>query len=298
MNCHLSQKSGSTCLPANPCRGQSPTFWSAAHLATLALVAAIFWPTGLAAKAVFETKAASLKPVSEKPLRLAANNSFVSIFLEDNSGNHKKTSTNKKSQGGYKLGGKVPTGHLKSYGLYADQEHYDPEIKKYRAPHYNERYQYQGRRTYQTMCVRLRDGYYWPINFSQTRRGLQRDRLKCQKSCNGPVALFYKPSTSDDIANMRDEKGQLYKDLENAYLYRTEYVKEAQCKPQPWSKEATLKHADYAKKDLVKKRHLHIRQTKNLEKRRKARLRKAKHGVSTYRVSQINRVYRRQKKYR
>lgn len=156
----------------------------------------------------------------------------------------------------------------KGYDSYSDQyDDYD-EIDQYRARKYKS---YQNASTYRTMCVRIKDGYYWPINFAQKKYRLKKDDAKCQKSCEGEVRLYYYPSTGD-INEMRDMKGRRYKDLQSAYLYRTEYVKDAQCKPRPWSEAAKAKHQTYAANDAEKKRLMHIRLMKRAEKQRVASL--------------------------
>jgi hypothetical protein len=122
------------------------------------------------------------------------------------------------------------------------------------------------------MCVRLKDGYYWPISFSRTKADLKRDNIKCQKSCSGKVRLFYYRNTSDDLGSMRDLKGKRYSSLKTAFLYRKKYVKDATCKPKPWSAEAKAVHKKYAVLDAEKKRRMHVAQAKRAENLRVAAL--------------------------
>ena len=44
--------------------------------------------------------------------------------------------------------------------------------------------------TYRTLCVRLCDGYYFPISFSATRDRFARDAKTCETSCGGQARLF------------------------------------------------------------------------------------------------------------
>lgn len=189
------------------------------------------------------------------------------------------------------LGGKIPDGYWGAfYGAYDDP--YEDDV-------YEEGYQRYGH--YRTMCVRLKDGYYWPINFAQNGRKLGKDRIRCQESCTDPVRLYYMPSTSDKIEDMRDLKGRRYKDLDTAFLYRTVLVKGAKCKPEPWSEAAKAKHTAYAKKDAGNKRRQHVASTRRLEKRRIAIMKKRKRKIANYnkrRYAVAKPPYRRQKNVR
>lgn len=210
----------------------------------------------------------------------------------------------------YSLGAKYPSkGYLKSYlgqkGVFFD----DPGLKKYQAPQKNNRYHYGAVNTYRTICVRLRDGYYWPINFAQQRSGFKKDRLKCQKSCSSKVRLFYLSSfDADNIKNMRDLKGRRYGRLKNAFLYRKQYIKEAKCKPQPWSAQAKAIHQKYALKDAERKRRMHVAATRYAEKKRIASLKRAARKITRKRGRyskkraryrrKTARLYRRKKRYK
>ena len=217
----------------------------------------------------------------------------------------------KKVKPTYSLGAKLPKkGYVKSYKYGNGIDFDDADLDYYRAQKGNDHYQRRVRTTYRTMCVRLRDGYYWPISFAQTKRGLKKDRAKCQKSCSDKVRLFYYPSVSTDdaLANMRDLKGRRYSSLKTAFLYRTKYIKEASCKPKPWSAEAKAKHAVYAANDGKKKRLMHLAATRKAERKRVAilkgkarRLARKKRRYSKKRLRKhrrVARVYRRKKRYK
>ncbi len=172
----------------------------------------------------------------------------------------------------YSLGFKNPKGYIKTYkynsGL--DGQYFDDTeqyiIKKKRIK------RSKGSGAYRTMCVRLKDGFYWPISFARSKSDLRKDRIKCQKSCSGKVRLYYYRNTSDEIASMRDLKGKRYASLKTAFLYRKKYVKDANCKPKPWSAEAKAVHKKYAILDSEKKRRMHIAQSKRAENLRVAAL--------------------------
>lgn len=176
----------------------------------------------------------------------------------------KKYKAPKKKNPAYNLG--AAKGYVKSYqGGYNDY-YEDDRIGRYRAR--PSRHYARGTK-FRTMCVRVKDGYYWPINFAQRKSRLKRDAVKCQKSCGSEVRLFVYRTKGGDIAEMRDLKGRRYADMKTAFLYRTKYVKDATCKPKPWSAEAQAKHAKFAVADTQKKRNLHIRKTKRAEKKRR-----------------------------
>lgn len=201
----------------------------------------------------------------------------------------KKTSKNSPPKTVYKaptysLGMKNYKGYIKSYnhksGLEFDggyknsynDDYYDPDIETYRR---------RPSTAYRTMCVRLKDGFYWPINFSRHKSQFAKDRVKCQQSCSGKVRLFYYPSTSDKVEDMRDLKGRKYASLKTAFLYRKKYVKDANCKPKPWSKEAKSLHKQYAAIDTERKRKRHIALTKRAEKKRVAMLKRIARKIAS-----------------
>lgn len=100
--------------------------------------------------------------------------------------------------------------------------------------------------TYRTLCVRLCDGYYFPISFSATRDRLARDAKTCENSCGGQARLFIYSNPGADVEDMVDLRGQPYKQLSTAFLYRTQYVPQCRCKPNPWDAEAQERHRMYA----------------------------------------------------
>lgn len=176
----------------------------------------------------------------------------------------------------YSLGFKNHKGYIKTYkynsGPDADYDYSEEYIIK-RKP-VKRRVKNSG--SYRTMCVRVKDGFYWPISYSRNKSQFRKDRIKCQKSCSGKVKLYYYKNNSDDISKMRDLKGKRYSSLKTAFLYRKKYVKGANCKPKPWSAQAKAVHKRYAVLDTEKKRRMHIAQTKRVEKKRVAALNRIK----------------------
>lgn len=91
---------------------------------------------------------------------------------------------------------------------------------------------------YRTLCVRMCDGYYFPLSFSTSRSGLMRDAQRCEASCGSPAKLFYHRTSGGSVEHMVDLQGQPYANTENAFRYRTELVSDCRCKPEPWSEAA------------------------------------------------------------
>ncbi|MBS0244166.1 MAG: DUF2865 domain-containing protein, partial [Proteobacteria bacterium] len=85
--------------------------------------------------------------------------------------------------------------------------------------------------TYKTVCVRLCDGYYFPISFSTLENHFSRDAEACQSKCAAPVELYYfqNPGGSMDQAKSISEN-KAYTSLKTAFRYRKEYVQGCSCK--------------------------------------------------------------------
>jgi hypothetical protein len=101
--------------------------------------------------------------------------------------------------------------------------------------------------THRTMCVRLCDGYYWPVSFATVKEHFERDAQACAKSCNAPVALYHYPNPSGELEGMVSLEGQPYKSLGTAFLYRTTYDPSCKCRAHPWEEAAIERHKGYAK---------------------------------------------------
>ena len=97
--------------------------------------------------------------------------------------------------------------------------------------------------TYRTLCVRLCDGYYWPISYATVRGRFATDAQRCESSCNVPAKLYVHRNPGGRVESMIDEEGNPYSALPNAFRYREEYVGDCRCKPDPWSDEAKQEYA-------------------------------------------------------
>lgn len=100
--------------------------------------------------------------------------------------------------------------------------------------------------TYRTVCVRLCDGYYFPINFAVTQDRLRRDSGVCASRCGAQGRLFVHRNPGGSVEDMEDLGGRPYRQLRTAFLYRSEYVANCKCQPDPWEAAAQDRHRAYA----------------------------------------------------
>jgi hypothetical protein len=98
--------------------------------------------------------------------------------------------------------------------------------------------------TYRTLCVRLCDGYYFPVSFSTLPNHFQRDAEVCQSKCAAPAELYYHQNPGGAVEQMVSVSGQPYTSLKSAFRYRKEYVPGCSCKQAEY-KAGTEKKADW-----------------------------------------------------
>ena len=85
--------------------------------------------------------------------------------------------------------------------------------------------------TYRTVCVRLCDGYYFPVSFSTLPTHFGRDANACQSQCAAPTALYFHQNPGQSVDQMVSHREQLpYAELKTAFRYRKEYVAGCSCK--------------------------------------------------------------------
>jgi hypothetical protein len=85
--------------------------------------------------------------------------------------------------------------------------------------------------TYRTLCVRLCDGYYFPISFATLPNHFSRDVDACQSRCAAPTELYYHQNPGgavEEMISVTDQKP--YTSLRNAFRHRKEYVQGCSCK--------------------------------------------------------------------
>jgi len=89
--------------------------------------------------------------------------------------------------------------------------------------------------TYRTLCVRLCDGYYFPISYSTLPSRFSQDAGKCQSQCAAPAELFVYRNPGEEPEQMVSVQGKAYNELPSAWRYRKEYVKGCSCKSAEYS---------------------------------------------------------------
>ncbi len=91
--------------------------------------------------------------------------------------------------------------------------------------------------TYRTVCVRMCDGYYYPISYATTSDHFAEDAQACQQTCPAADVVLMSNPTGSDITQAVASNGAPYTALPNAFKYRTSLVPACGCrKPgQSWS---------------------------------------------------------------
>jgi len=100
---------------------------------------------------------------------------------------------------------------------------------------------------YRTVCVRLCDGFYFPIHYSAYGSQIAQDAQKCQESCAAPAELYVYRNPGQEIEQAVSLSGSAYMDLPVALRFKKEYVKGCSCKQaeyNPTEIEAANKRAD------------------------------------------------------
>ncbi|KKB81243.1 hypothetical protein VW35_03730 [Devosia soli] len=94
----------------------------------------------------------------------------------------------------------------------------------------------QGYSTVRTVCVRLSDGYFWPISYSTLPEYVGNDAMQCQAECpNTAVDLYFYDNPGQEPEQMRNMSGSPYTSLPTAFAYRNQFDRSASCKVAPQS---------------------------------------------------------------
>jgi hypothetical protein len=86
--------------------------------------------------------------------------------------------------------------------------------------------------TFRTVCVRMCDGYYFPISYSTVPSKFADDERSCQALCPAAeVMLYTHHNPGEDIQQaVSVEGGRPYTELPNAFAYRKTYSPTCSCK--------------------------------------------------------------------
>jgi hypothetical protein len=101
---------------------------------------------------------------------------------------------------------------------------------------------------YRTMCVRLCDGYYFPISYSTMQSKFREDEDKCRANCAAPAELFVYRNPGEEVEQMVSLSGAPYVQMPYAFRNRKQYVKGCSCNPSEFSLDEIAK-AEQALKD-------------------------------------------------
>lgn len=96
------------------------------------------------------------------------------------------------------------------------------------------------------MCVRMCDGYYWPLRYPAYQSDLREDAARCQAECGSETRLYTRSGPGEDAEGMRDMEGTSYGASPTAFAYRKGLVNGCACKPMPWSDSERARHENYA----------------------------------------------------
>jgi len=100
---------------------------------------------------------------------------------------------------------------------------------------------------YRSVCVRLCDGFFYPISYSTYAGRLAQEAQQCQSSCAAPAELYVYRNPGQEIEQAISLNGSAYMDLPVALRFRKEYVQGCSCKQaeyNPTEIEAANKRAE------------------------------------------------------
>jgi uncharacterized protein DUF2865 len=88
---------------------------------------------------------------------------------------------------------------------------------------------------YRSVCVRLCDGFFYPISYSTYSGHLAQEAQECQSTCAAPAELYVYRNPGQEIEQAISLNGSAYMDLPVALKYRKEYTKGCSCKQAEYS---------------------------------------------------------------
>jgi hypothetical protein len=99
---------------------------------------------------------------------------------------------------------------------------------------------------YRTLCVRLCDGFYFPISAAAQPGEFPRDEETCQAACGSPAMLFVYKNGDGSPETMTSLDGKPYASLATAFKHRVSYDASCTCTPSPWTEASAERHRLYA----------------------------------------------------
>jgi hypothetical protein len=100
--------------------------------------------------------------------------------------------------------------------------------------------------------VRTCDGYYFPISNSTSSTRFAEDEQTCQRQCPASEVALYSHRVGEDVAQAVANNGRTYRELQNAFRYRREFIAACSCRlpGQSWAdalgqvKDSTVERGD------------------------------------------------------
>jgi hypothetical protein len=84
---------------------------------------------------------------------------------------------------------------------------------------------------FRTVCVRMCDGFFFPISFATVQSRFGEDEQLCKRQCPAAeVALYTYGNPGQDIQQAVSMSGEYYSSLPNAFKYRTEFNPGCSCR--------------------------------------------------------------------
>jgi hypothetical protein len=108
--------------------------------------------------------------------------------------------------------------------------------------------------SYRTMCVRLCDGYFFPISYSTLPSHFKDDEARCKNQCSAQAELYIYRNPGEDLEQMVSLNGRRYTALPNAFRHRKQYIKGCSCKASEYSIEEITKSEKTLKKAALSRR--------------------------------------------
>ncbi len=88
-----------------------------------------------------------------------------------------------------------------------------------------------GGETFKTVCVRLCDGFYFPVSFATLPSHFAQDAEVCTSKCAAPTELYYHANPGGAMEQaIALQSSEPYTKLKSAFRYRKEYVNGCSCK--------------------------------------------------------------------
>ena len=97
-----------------------------------------------------------------------------------------------------------------------------------------------GTETFKTVCVRLCDGFYFPVSFATLPSHFPQDAEQCSSKCAAPTELYYHPNPGGGMEQaVALQNSEPYTKLKTAFRYRKEFVNGCSCKEAEYVPPAT-----------------------------------------------------------